>query len=1420
MPGTQADPGFGVTPAKPGDAEDIARVGRDYLAAMDKRYGGNRMYAAVAYNWGPGNADKWIKGGADFSKLPAETQAYVQAVTGEAPKVSQDVAQAPKASQVVAQAPSPKTTPAADMGVGYQAALALSFLDDKDNEDDDEKAVAKLDEEEDTQAAKMLAEYKPYNALADLDLSTSRVHPANRLASGGVPFVPSVGIKGTAREELDSIKSQYDTYNTAANAYNAALNKYKAEVYDPYMAQVNAYNNAATAWNAGPRTSDFTMVVPVAPAEFSMTAPTAPTISREQYDAKAVAAKQDRDSRQLALSAASDPERFNLSMPKIFAKGGEADAEDVPTPMLFSVPTYAETVSHEMYPGQGGQFDQKDAARHMLAAGTLARKYGPNAAEILGKAHEITTSPLRWVGSKLGISQMPVDYEQDLHNNRVGIELAKRSKSQKDLEDLINIEAERARTQQTPGTAWIGKPVRRANGSPETAEEVETMEQKATQGGYGNTIPPTRSAQQLQAYMESMNPTVQVSERPMEPGLLGYVQSDKILRNMGAPNVLHINTEQSPGNAEITKLHELEHALDVRGGDIKGRPDVRYSDNTMRAYYLMDNKWGPISQTVQNMVNNKEKLEKFFGRPIESGYFHPESLKNLIAVGNETALFKEQLATLSALEQVTGKSLTRDSEMRQLFPNTRMMAVYDALTGPRQTRLDARDLPPHTPQPSYTYETNPAMRFIKQHLGPKQEYGIPVKRADGSPETGERPLTAEEIEAASKPAFLTPKSGIGRKISTKPGQIEGAVAQGVSETPYNLVGAPVDIATMAMRPFGYSVEKPVMGSDWIKEKMSAAGVRPQPPSDPTSRAFYEIGQLGGGAINPAAPVRGAVAAAEKTGEAAKMLARDFQTYNQQLAVPGASYAVRTRGGPLLYTDQRLASDWSHVNRPLDIPPGFIDPVTAFITPIADVPDKALKEWAQSKLGAYMRRDMGSPEDQFVKAADEGKRLHFMDKPDKTYTDEDVQAYIGWATRNMRDRQGFTPEGEALTKYGKMVEARIDLPIEPVSAESLLESFSAAREIPPQMLQHAKDYPYTTFYGLDVSLPGRLGLDTLVNSMYKARNSAPEFSAYGQPNVTIPERYRFTDATLQGLTPAQASERLAQSQSWFNDVRQKMASAAVKENKQLISKEYDNGSKWASFPDLAEHPDMLDMVKDVGCDGGWCTRGSDYALRYGSEEGKRLNVLFDAKARPKAQITLQTQAGTPNDFISNLTGTDYDNFLNRYPDVAKILENDAPASPWQFDAMLDDVALTPEYQAWASRQGAKITEIKGVNNTADLRKAPYLGEIHDFVKRMDKQYGLQAVDNLDGIGMVDLDSGLNMASPTWSAIFEAAGKQLPNGLVNQIIQRANTLNGGSNYAAVDEIRDLMKRATTEVLEREGHATGGMIERRIDDTRRYL
>jgi hypothetical protein len=77
MPGTALDPGFGIRPAKPGDLDDLARVGREYYARMLDKYGDPKI-AAVAYNWGPGNTDKWLSAGADPAKLPDETRKYIK----------------------------------------------------------------------------------------------------------------------------------------------------------------------------------------------------------------------------------------------------------------------------------------------------------------------------------------------------------------------------------------------------------------------------------------------------------------------------------------------------------------------------------------------------------------------------------------------------------------------------------------------------------------------------------------------------------------------------------------------------------------------------------------------------------------------------------------------------------------------------------------------------------------------------------------------------------------------------------------------------------------------------------------------------------------------------------------------------------------------------------------------------------------------------------------------------------------------------------------------------------------------------------------------------------------------------------------------------------------------------------------------
>lgn len=76
MPNTKTDPGFGVRPAANNSPAELDRVGRDYYDAMTQRYGSPAL-GAIAYNMGPGATDAWLKNGAQFEKLPAETRNYV-----------------------------------------------------------------------------------------------------------------------------------------------------------------------------------------------------------------------------------------------------------------------------------------------------------------------------------------------------------------------------------------------------------------------------------------------------------------------------------------------------------------------------------------------------------------------------------------------------------------------------------------------------------------------------------------------------------------------------------------------------------------------------------------------------------------------------------------------------------------------------------------------------------------------------------------------------------------------------------------------------------------------------------------------------------------------------------------------------------------------------------------------------------------------------------------------------------------------------------------------------------------------------------------------------------------------------------------------------------------------------------------------
>lgn len=80
MPETAKDPGFGVKPAKDDSPEELARVGREYLDVMIKRYDGDLAKMWGAYNAGPGTVDELVKqyGNDWLSHAPKETQDYVQ----------------------------------------------------------------------------------------------------------------------------------------------------------------------------------------------------------------------------------------------------------------------------------------------------------------------------------------------------------------------------------------------------------------------------------------------------------------------------------------------------------------------------------------------------------------------------------------------------------------------------------------------------------------------------------------------------------------------------------------------------------------------------------------------------------------------------------------------------------------------------------------------------------------------------------------------------------------------------------------------------------------------------------------------------------------------------------------------------------------------------------------------------------------------------------------------------------------------------------------------------------------------------------------------------------------------------------------------------------------------------------------------
>jgi len=945
------------------------------------------------------------------------------------------------------------------------------------------------------------------------------------------------------------------------------------------------------------------------------------------------------------------------------------------------------------------------------------------------------------------------------------------------------------------------QPVGMAEGG-EAVSADDFIENKATSFAKTavHTALPTvsRSAQELQAYIQAMNPAVKTRSDNLGSDTRGSMLPS-------SPDTLNLNYVLTPAEREITTLHELEHSMDARGGDIYGRPNFAKlggMDNNYRAYSLMGDRWDSIEDTVKNMVDNREKLEKFFGRPVDNAYFSKEFYNNVKKVQSPSALFSEQLASLSALEQTTGKFLTQDPEMRDLFPNAKMMAVYDALTGPRQTRMDARDLPPHTPVPSYNYVQNPVMRGLTQVLTGPDEYGtpnrpFPIKRAKGSPETGEVGYFQDPFGVPDSGPVTSDTLSKGKEFSAADAlRALKEVGAGTVSNAESLARGPVSLIpgfvgdmesfgrkgmNFAFGPGGVKVDEKTFAPTSEEIRAKVPRITPARPESPGMESLGEV-------MAPSF-VKGA-------GKAAKML-EDMTVGNIQRGkvrragaqaenIPDTAYdPLRERmqaSGNLAYAVRNKGTPYTVSYGPIKGPDGNylapMDDAQKYVKEeVAITGDSKLNDWLSDKVTAYLRRDFATPDDQFVKAAKDNQLLHFVNKPIPKRPDLDpyydrIKDFS--SIKNLpyvRKTEGFKPLGEVEDiepyAYAKRVEDLTDASAYPLPLEGV-----ATKNIPSRMRDIAETNPTARLTELAPNINKMLQLDDLAISMEKMRSMPKTYSAYSQPAIKVPEEYLLTDKALGGLTPAQASNRVATFRNWQQENRQKMASKYMKEDPRLDREELSGEFTAVALPDLQKSPEIKQLAIDVGCDGNWCTQKQKDALYYGSGPN-RLHIILDEKARPLAQFTLYER-----------------------PASARQLERDSSAG-----------------------KTYSITDLLGKDNSSDFSKNRALPAIQQYVKSLDNKYGLVGVANLKEIKMKEMDAvDLIRGATELSQLrqrykpgitqdqYEAASA--PD-LVD-LTAKVRELNGGSRFFTSDQdTKDLVQQAL-KILAPQQRAMGGMVQ----------
>jgi len=192
----------------------------------------------------------------------------------------------------------------------------------------------------------------------------------------------------------------------------------------------------------------------------------------------------------------------------------------------------------------------------------------------------------------------------------------------------------------------------------------------------------------------------------LDPGVRGEVFSSNAVAaqdyNRGRPQAVYLRPGMSPEQEKQTIAHELEHLLARQntGMAVKQRDEfirMLTEGRTPREFFNF----------FDGLKESLPYLREKYG--LNNAYMTPEFIDKRGGDG-----LYEILATLASAESANNVDLTKDPELRKtLFKSRKAREAYNAATGLRQTRTDAKDLPPYTKQ---TEKPEPGIMGRMKHL--------------------------------------------------------------------------------------------------------------------------------------------------------------------------------------------------------------------------------------------------------------------------------------------------------------------------------------------------------------------------------------------------------------------------------------------------------------------------------------------------------------------------------------------------------------------------------------------------------------------------------------------------------------------------------------------------------------------------------